>query len=163
MSFFKSLGALSRKVSKNRGPLQSGKTGHGKSEQNYFWGRCFWRIFLKKRIKRVTLTRFWNRNTFYWILGVPVVEKWTSGRCRMWVLHTNNSVEWRSAFFLRNRKIDGPRCGKVTLGSHFGGPGDTQTWKKLVLWRLFFSVDFSESTRGGEAIWGHAGKRPVVP
>ena len=148
MSFFKSLGALSRKVSKNRGPLQSGKTGHGKSEQNYFWGRCFWRIFLKKRIKRVTLTRFWNRNTFYWILGVPVIEKRASGRCRMWVLHTNNSVEWRSAFFLRNRKIDGPRRGKVTLGSHFGGPGDTKTWKKRFWGGSFFQSIFGVEKGG---------------
>ena len=150
---------------KKRGPLQIDKTGQRKSENSYFFGGCFWGTFLKKRVKRVARNRFWNRNTFYWILGVPVVEKRTSGRCRMWVLHTNNRVEWRSAFFSRNREIDGPRRGKVTSGTHFGGPGDTRTWNKSVLWKLFFSVDF-RTQKGG---WGHSAntrntrKWPVVP
>ena len=52
MSFLTSLGSLLRKVSKKRGPLQSDKKGHRKSENSYFFGVCFWGAFLKKTYKK---------------------------------------------------------------------------------------------------------------
>ena len=125
------------------------KKGIGKVKTPTLWGCVFGVLFYKKHVKRVTRNRFWNRNTFYWILGVPVIEKKASGRCRMSDLHSNNRVEWRSAFFSRNLEIDGPRHGKSTFGSHFGRPGDTQTWTKSILWKLFFSVDFRSRKGGG--------------
>ena len=96
----------------------------------------------------MTRNRLWNRSMFYCILGVPGIRKKVSGRCRMWVLHSNNGVEWRSAFSSRNLEIDGPRHGKVTFGSHFGRPGDTQTCKKSIWSEAVFSVDF-RSRKGG--------------
>ena len=58
-----------------------------KVKKTSFSASAFGVHFCQKPIERVTRNRLWDRSMFYCILGVPVIEKKVSGRCRMRVLH----------------------------------------------------------------------------
>ena len=72
------MGALSRKVSDQVSLLESVKTDVEQVEKQVFRD-VFLEHFLIKQTKRETWNRLGNRNTFYWILGIPVIEKKGSG------------------------------------------------------------------------------------